>query len=197
MFERYTDQARRVLVQAQDEARMRNHNYIGTEHLLLGLVNEGGGVAAEALESLGISLETVRQQVEAIIGMGQQAPRDGHLPFTARTEKVLELCSREAFVFGHHYIGTEHLLLALNRESDGVAGQVLAGLGADLGRVSRQVTELLRGDQGEDETWTARAAGRSGEAGHAESELSEILGRLDSIESRLWVIEQSHLPPQP
>src|SRR5207247_7818010 len=137
MFERFTDRARRVVVLAQEEARMLNHNYIGTEHILLGLTREGEGVAAKALESLGISQEAVRQQVEEIIGQGQQAP-SGHIPFTPRAKKVLELSLREAHQLGHNYIGTEHLLLGLIREGEGVAAQVLLKLGVDLQR-SRQV----------------------------------------------------------
>ena len=124
MFERFTDRARRVVVLAQEEARMLNHNYIGTEHILLGLIHEGEGVAAKALESLGISLEAVRQQVEEIIGQGQQAP-SGHIPFTPRAKKVLELSLREALQLGHNYIGTEHILLGLIREGDGVAVKIL------------------------------------------------------------------------
>ncbi|MGH7733948.1 MAG: Clp protease N-terminal domain-containing protein, partial [Gemmatimonadales bacterium] len=138
MFERFTDRARRVVVLAQEEARMLNHNYIGTEHLLLGLIHEGKGVAAKALESLGISLEAVRQQVEEIIGQGQQAP-SGHIPFTPRAKKVLEHSLREATQLGHDHIGTEHILLGLIREGDGVAAQVLVKLGADLNRVRQQV----------------------------------------------------------
>ena len=130
MFERFTDRARRVVVLAQEEARMLNHDYIGTEHILLGLIREGDGVAAKALESLGISLEAVRQQVEEIIGRGQQAP-SGHIPFTPRAKKVLELSLREALQLGHNYIGTEHILLGLIREGEGVAAQVLVKLGAD------------------------------------------------------------------
>ena len=130
MFERFTDRARRVVVLAQEEARMLNHNYIGTEHILLGLIHEGEGVAAKALESLGIYLEAVRSQVEEIIGQGQQAP-SGHIPFTPRAKKVLELSLREALQLGHNYIGTEHILLGLIREGEGVAAQVLVKLGAD------------------------------------------------------------------
>ena len=115
------------MVLAQEEARMLNHNYIGTEHILLGLISEGEGVAAKALESLGIALEGVRQQVEEIIGQGQQAP-SGHIPFTPRAKKVLELSLREALQLGHNYIGTEHILLGLIREGEGVAAQVLTGL---------------------------------------------------------------------
>jgi ATP-dependent Clp protease ATP-binding subunit ClpC len=147
MFERFTDRARRVVVLAQEEARLLDHNYIGTEHLLLGLIHEGQGVAARALESLGISLEAVRQQVEQIIGRGQQAP-SGHIPFTPRAKRVLELSLREAHQLGHDYIGTEHILLGLIREGEGVASQVLVRLGADLNRVRRQVIQLLPGHQG-------------------------------------------------
>src|SRR3954449_9880510 len=147
MFERFTDRARRVVVLAQEEARMLNHNYIGTEHILLGLIHEGEGVAAKALESLGISLEGVRSQVEEIIGQGQQAP-SGHIPFTPRAKKVLELSLREALQLGHNYIGTEHILLGLIREGEGVAAQVLVKLGADLSRVRQQVIQLLSGYQG-------------------------------------------------
>src|ERR687886_179523 len=142
MFERFTDRARRVVVLAQEEARMLSHNYIGTEHILLGLIHEGEGVAAKALESLGISLEAVRAQVEEIIGQGQQAP-SGHIPFTPRAKKVLELSLREALQLGHNYIGTEHILLGLIREGEGVAAQVLVKLGADLNRVRQQVIQLL------------------------------------------------------
>jgi len=147
MFERFTDRARRVVVLAQEEARMLNHNYIGTEHILLGLIHEGEGVAAKALESLGISLDAVRQQVEEIIGQGQQAP-SGHIPFTPRAKKVLELSLREALQLGHNYIGTEHILLGLIREGDGVAAQVLVSLGCDLNRARQQVIQLLHGYPG-------------------------------------------------
>src|SRR6187551_1609580 len=147
MFERFTDRARRVVVLAQEEARMLNHNYIGTEHILLGLIHEGEGVAAKSLESLGISLEGVRTQVEEIIGQGQQAP-SGHIPFTPRAKKVLELSLREALQLGHNYIGTEHILLGLIREGEGVAAQVLQKLGADLNRVRQQVIQLLSGYSG-------------------------------------------------
>ena len=132
---------------AQEEARLLSHNYIGTEHILLGLAHEGQGVAAKALESLGISLEAVRGEVEAIIGQGQSAPV-GHIPFTPRAKKVLELSLREALQLGHNYIGTEHILLGLIREGEGVAAQVLVKLGADLSRVRRQVIQLLTGYAG-------------------------------------------------
>ncbi len=147
MFERFTDRARRVVVLAQEEARLLNHNYIGTEHILLGLIHEGEGVAAKALESLGISLEAVRHQVEEIIGQGGSSP-SGHIPFTPRAKKVLELSLREALQLGHNYIGTEHILLGLIREGEGVAAQVLVKLGADLSRVRQQVIQLLSGYSG-------------------------------------------------
>jgi len=147
MFERFTDRARRVVVLAQEEARMLNHSYIGTEHILLGLIHEGEGVAAKALESLSISLGAVREQVQEIIGQGQQTP-SGHIPFTPRAKKVLELSLREALQLGHNYIGTEHILLGLIREGEGVAAQVLVKLGADLNRVRQTVIQLLSGYQG-------------------------------------------------
>jgi ATP-dependent Clp protease ATP-binding subunit ClpC len=147
LFERFTDRARRVVVLAQEEARLLNHNYIGTEHILLGLIHEGEGVAAKALESLGISLEAVRSQVEEIIGQGGSSP-SGHIPFTPRAKKVLELSLREALQLGHNYIGTEHILLGLIREGEGVAAQVLVKLGADLSRVRQQVIQLLSGYSG-------------------------------------------------
>ena len=147
MFERFTDRARRTVVLAQEEARMLNHNYIGTEHILLGLIHEGEGVAAKALELLGISLQVVRQQVEEIIGLGTQPPA-GHIPFTPRAKKVLELSLRESLQLGHNYIGTEHILLGLIREGNGVAAQVLVKLGADLNRVRQQVIQLLHAYQG-------------------------------------------------
>jgi hypothetical protein len=142
MFERFTDRARRVVVLAQEEARLLNHNHIGTEHILLGLIHEGEGVAYLALTELGISLDAVRAQVEAEIGQGSEAP-GGHIPFTPRAKKVLELSLREALQLGHNYIGTEHILLGLIREGEGVAAQVLVGLGAGLDRVRGQVVQLL------------------------------------------------------
>ncbi|MDN5716050.1 MAG: ATP-dependent Clp protease ATP-binding subunit [Janibacter sp.] len=166
MFERFTDRARRVVVLAQEEARLLNHNYIGTEHILLGLIHEGEGVASKALESLGISLDAVREQVQDIIGPGQQAP-SGHIPFTPRAKKVLELSLREALQLGHNYIGTEHILLGLIREGEGVATQVLVKLGADLGRVRQTVIQLISGYQGGKE---GQAAGVGAGAGPAEGQ---------------------------
>ena len=144
MFERFTDRARRVAVLAQEEARLLHHNYIGTEHILLGLIGEGEGVAAKALESLGISLEAVRQHVGEITGQGQQAP-SGHIPFTPRATKVLELSLREALKLGHNYIGTEHILLGLIREGDGVAAQVLVKLGGDTLALADQAEQDVLG----------------------------------------------------
>ena len=185
MLERFSDRARRVVVLAQEEARTLNHNYIGTEHILLGLIHEGDGVAARSLESLGISLDAVRQQVEEIIGRGQQAP-SGHIPFTPRAKKVLELSLREALQLGHGYIGTEHILLGLLREGDGVAAQVLVRLGADLNRVLGQVILLLHGYQGQD-------------VGSAGSDLREraravlpddALAWFDALDLRLTALER-------
>ncbi len=144
MFEQFTDRARRVVVLAQAEARLLNHNYIGTEHILLGLVQEGEGIAAKALDSLGVPLQTIRDQVVEIIGKGGESPT-GHIPFTPRAKKVLELALRESLQLGHKYIGTEHILLGLVREGDGVAAQILQRLGADLTRVRQAVVSLLSG----------------------------------------------------
>lgn len=176
MFERFTDRARRVVVLAQEEARMLNHNYIGTEHILLGLIHEGEGVASKALESLGISLESVREQVQEIIGQGQQAP-SGHIPFTPRAKKVLELSLREALQLGHNYIGTEHILLGLIREGEGVAAQVLVKLGADLNRVRQQVIQLISGYQGKEGAGAGAGAGVQQEGTPAGSLVLDQFGR--------------------
>ena len=157
VFERFTDRARRVLVLAQEEARLLNHSFIGTEHILLGLIHEGEGVAAKALESLGISLEAVREKVEETIGMAGTAP-SGSPPFTPRAKKVLELSLREALQLGHSYIGTEHMLLGLVREGEGVAATVLVSLGADLGRVRQQVIQLMSGNQGKEAVGASQGA---------------------------------------
>jgi ATP-dependent Clp protease ATP-binding subunit ClpC len=179
LFERFTDRARRVVVLAQEEARLLNHNYIGTEHILLGLIHEGEGVAAKALESLGISLEAVRNQVEEIIGQGGSSP-SGHIPFTPRAKKVLELSLREALQLGHNYIGTEHVLLGLIREGEGVAAQVLVKLGADLSRVRQQVIQLLSGYSGASGSESGKAgatAGGSGEGAPSGSLVLDQFGR--------------------
>jgi len=201
MFERFTDRARRVVVLAQEEARMLNHNYIGTEHILLGLIHEGEGVAAKGLEALGISLEAVRSQVEEIIGQGQQAP-SGHIPFTPRAKKVLELSLREALQLGHNYIGTEHILLGLIREGEGVAAQVLVKLGADLNRVRQQVIQLLSGYQGK-EAVTAGAPegtpatslvldqfGRNLTVAAREGKLDPVIGREKEIERVMQILSR-------
>lgn len=165
MFERFTDRARRVVVLAQEEARMLNHNYIGTEHILLGLIHEGEGVAAKALESLDINLQGVREKVQEKIGPGQNAP-SGHIPFTPRAKKVLELSLREALQLGHNYIGTEHILLGLIREGEGVAAQVLVEMNADLNKVRQQVIQLLSGYSGGDQQEKAGAGvGQGGASG--------------------------------
>ena len=178
MFERFTDRARRVVVLAQEEARALNHNYIGTEHILLGLIREGEGVAAKALESMGISREAVRSEVEDIIGKGSQPP-SGYIPFTPRAKKVLELSLREALQLGHKYIGTEHILLGLIREGEGVAAQVLVKLGADLPRVRQQVIQLLSGYEGQGDE--SQEPGTSEPAGAGVG--SATLGRSSNNES--------------
>jgi len=185
MFERFTDRARRVVVLAQEEARMLNHNYVGTEHILLALIREGGGVAAKALESLGITEEAARQQVEEVVGPGQTGPQRGHLPFTPRAKKTLQLSLREAIALGHAHIGTEHILLGLVRADDGVAIQVLNSLGVDPNRVRQQVIQLVSARRVQEEPGTGRATGRG-----KRKLLSELRGRLDSLEWRLSVLEQ-------
>jgi ATP-dependent Clp protease ATP-binding subunit ClpC len=178
VFERFTDRARRVVVLAQEEARLLNHNYIGTEHILLGLLNEGEGIAAKALESLGINLSSVREQVVEIIGQGQQAPT-GHIPFTPRAKKVLELSLREALQLGHNYIGTEHILLGLIREGEGVAAQVLQKLGAELQKVRQTVIQLLSGPQGsEDQPSTASTGGPTSSRSEQSSSGSTVLDQF-------------------
>ncbi|HEV8626199.1 MAG TPA: ATP-dependent Clp protease ATP-binding subunit [Acidimicrobiia bacterium] len=203
MFERFTDRARRVVVLAQEEARLLNHNYIGTEHILLGLIHEGEGVAAKALESLGISLEAVRAQVEEIIGQGGSSP-SGHIPFTPRAKKVLELSLREALQLGHNYIGTEHILLGLIREGEGVAAQVLVKLGADLSRVRQQVIQLLSGYAGQKEPSTSGAATEAAPTGSLvldqfgrnlaqlarEKKLDPVIGRDKEIERVMQVLSR-------
>jgi ATP-dependent Clp protease ATP-binding subunit ClpC len=158
MFERFTGRSRRVVVLAQEEARMLNHEYVGTEHILLGLIREDGGVAAQSLESLGISEEAARRQVEEIVGRGQAGPARGHLPFTPRGKKVLQLSLREAIALGHGHVGTEHILLGLIREDEGVARRVLNGLGADPDRIRQQVIRLVSARQIHEEPRTAAPA---------------------------------------
>jgi ATP-dependent Clp protease ATP-binding subunit ClpA len=219
MFERFTDRARRVVVLAQEEARDLGHNYIGTEHILLGLLREPEGIAAQAMEALGISLDAVRWEVREIIGQGEGTTLPSHIPFTPRAKKVLELSLREALQLGHNYIGTEHILLGLIREGEGAAAQVLVKLGADLNRVRQQVIMTLHAGEAEAEQFlpgegsivveeesssvrrTARASGAAhvappvrvvGSRIQLESlnvRLSEMLGRLDQIAERLATIE--------
>jgi ATP-dependent Clp protease ATP-binding subunit ClpC len=190
MFERFTDRARRVVVLAQEEARMLNHGHIGTEHILLGLIHEDTGVAARALQSLGITEEAVRQQVQEIVGRGDQAPPGTHIPFTPQATKALQLSLRETMQLGHSHIGTEHILLGLIREGEGTAVQVLVRLGADLNRVRHLVIEMLRDSQGDDEPGTARAAKRASGAGPGKRKLlSQLLARVDSMDSRLSALE--------
>ncbi|HEY5891361.1 MAG TPA: ATP-dependent Clp protease ATP-binding subunit [Acidimicrobiia bacterium] len=200
MFERFTDRARRVVVLAQEEARLLNHNYIGTEHILLGLLNEGEGIAAQALESLDIDLTSVRDEVVKIIGQGKQSP-SGHIPFTPRAKKVLELSLREALQLGHNYIGTEHILLGLIREGEGVAAQVLQQLGAELQKVRQTVIQLLSGPGGSEEQ--APQASGSGSRSESSSSGSTVLdqfgrnltglakeGKLDPVIGRNREIER-------
>jgi ATP-dependent Clp protease ATP-binding subunit ClpC len=187
MFERFTDSARRVVVLAQEEARMLSHNYIGTEHLLLGLIHEGEGVAARALEALGIRIGPVREQVVDITGRGEHAP-SGHIPFTPRAKKVLELALRESRQLGHNYIGTEHILLGLIREGEGVAARVLVSLGADLNRARQQVIELLHGFQGK-EAGLGAPSGAMWSRLPGRGRLEDIGGKLDVIADRLTAIE--------
>jgi ATP-dependent Clp protease ATP-binding subunit ClpC len=202
MFEKFTDKARRVVVLAQEEAKLLNHNYIGTEHILLGLIHEGEGVAAKALESLGINLDSVRDQVQEIIGQGQQAPT-GHIPFTPRAKKVLELSLREALQLGHSYIGTEHLLLGLIREGEGVAAQVLTRLGADTNRVRQQVIQLLSGFQGKETVQVGGEQvapqkgsqildqyGKNLTQSAAEGKLDPVIGREREIERVMQILSR-------
>jgi ATP-dependent Clp protease ATP-binding subunit ClpC len=202
MFEKFSDRARRVIVLAQEEARMLNHNYIGTGHLLLGLIHEGNGSAVRALESLGISLEDVRQHVEEMVPRGQHE-LSGHIPFKPRAKKALELSLRESQQLGHDYIGTEHILLGLIREGEGVAAQVLVALGADLNRVRQQVLRLL-GEGASQEAREKEPGGPPEAAGDlagmgpglrvvgSPAQLAEILSQLRSIDTRLAAV-QRHL----
>ena len=191
MFERFTDRARRVIVLAQEEARMLEHNYIGTEHLLLGLIHEGEGVAAKALRALDVDLDTLRREVEALVGRGQE-PLAGHIPFTPQAKKVLELALRESVQLGHDYIGTEHLLLGLIREGEGPAAQVLQQRGIELNMVRQEVIRLLHGYEvrgGRRGRRVVRAS--SGGEGVTLAEVSHqlrVLGaRLAAIEEKLGI----------
>src|SRR5580658_8437632 len=191
MFGRFTDEARRVLDLALDEARTLNSNRVGTEHILLGLVQERDGIAAEALDLVGISLDAVRQQIEQITGQGHEAPAPSHQQYTLRAKRALDMSLREALQLGHHHIGTEHILLGLLREGEGPAAQVLIELGADLSRVREQVL-LLLDDAQDGEGDPARPAapgpaqpGPADGGTTAESRmLAEILGRIEAMDAR-------------
>ena len=205
MFERFTDRARRVVVLAQEEARMLNHNYIGTEHVLLGLIHEGEGVAAKALESLGISLEAVRSQVEEIIGQGQAAPT-GHIPFTPRAKKVLEMSLREALQLGDNFIGSEHVLLGLLREGQGVGAQVLAERGVTLTALRDRLEDVERDPEPEPRPGDApRGAGEDDDPGEEMIHVpGEHFARLVAEVARLRELLRHHgidpdeqLPPEP
>ena len=194
MFERFTDRARRVVVLAQEEARMLYQDYIGTEHILLGLVHEGQGVAAKTLESLGVSVQVVREQVEEIIGRGERPP-SGHIEFTPQVKTVLELAQREALQLGHNYIGTEHILLGLIREGAGVAAQVLVKLGADDKRVRQQIIHVLE-YHGEEAVLEGGPSGQASNENRAPVDehenrrlIDELVRRVSALESRLAALE--------
>jgi len=186
MFERFTDQARRIVALAQEEARTLNHNDIGTEDILLALIHEGSGIAAQALKALGITEEAARQRVEEVTDRDRQGPRRGRVPLTPLAKKVLELSLREAIAIGSSRIGTEHILLGLVRLGESPAEQVLAGLGVDPNRVRQQVIRLVSASRGNQEPETERAA----DDGRKRKLPPELGGRLDSLEWRLSVIEQ-------
>ena len=193
MFERFTDRARRVVVLAQEEARMLSHGYIGTEHLLLGLIHEGGGASGAALESLSITLDDARAQVVSIVPRGQE-PLSGHIPFTPRAKKILELSLREALDLGHSSIGPEHILLGIVREGQGVANQVLATLGANGPRVRAEVMRFIQ--QGETEAEAEAEEERvvrlppDVRLVGSPAQLTRVMRRLDQIDGRLAAIEQ-------
>src|SRR5215475_13859166 len=197
MFERFTDRARRVVVLAQEEARFLNHGYIGTEHVLLGLIREEDGIAAKALSALDIELQAVRDRVREICGAGEEPQLEGHIPFTPRAKLVFELSLREALQLGHDYIGTEHILLGLVREGNGVAAQILVELGADLNRVRHRVIGLLTGrlstqpGRGERRDPVGLSVQRRNLPSRRERLLtSGFRARLNELESRLGAVEQ-------
>ena len=178
MFERFTDRARRVIVLAQEEARSLQHNYIGTEHLLLGLIREGEGVAAKALAAKGVELDATRKQVEEMIGKGN-ASTSGHIPFTTHAKQVLELSLREALQLGHSYIGTEHILLGLIREGEGVGTQVLIKMDVDLGELRSTTIDMIRGNSGsaEGKGELANAGGMADKSNKSGSAILDQFGR--------------------
>ena len=188
MFERFTDEAQHAVVLAQEEASLLGHNYIGAEHVLLGLIQEGTGLAAQALESAGVTHDAARRQVEGIVGRGkgQQA---GHIPFTPHAKKALQLALREALHLGDNCIGTEHILLAVLREGDGPAIQALEHLGVEPGQLRRKVVDLARRQRDQDEPSTARTAARPARAGGKRKMLADIIGQLDAVQTRLVALE--------
>jgi ATP-dependent Clp protease ATP-binding subunit ClpC len=188
MFERFTDRARRVVVWAQEEARGFNHNYIGTEHLLLGLIEEGEGLGAKTLIAVGVDLEMVRGELDIRVGRGASTPK-GHIPFTPRAKKVLELALREAMRLGHNYIGTEHVLLGLLREGQGVGAQILmTRVDGGLERVEKEVLQQLGGVQAP--TPLKDAIAQAPQAVVSAVAQDETLKRLEAIEARLTAIER-------
>ena len=195
MFERFTDRARRVVVLAQEEARMLEHDYIGTEHVLLGLIHEGEGVAAKALRALDVDLDTLRREVEALVGRGHE-PKTGHIPFTPQAKKVLELALRESVQLGHDYIGTEHLLLGLVREGEGPAAQVLQQRDIELNKVRQEVIRLLHGYQAGEgrrgrRTARARPGGEIATLEEISHQLRVLGARLAAIEEKLGIEESA------
>ena len=196
MFERFTDQSRRAVVLAQEEARQLNHNYIGTEHLLAGLRRETLGVAARALESAGITMDAVRAEIEKLVGRGQLAP-SGHIPFTPRAKKCLELSLREALNLGHNYIGTGHLLLGLIGNDDCVAVQVLGGLGADLGQLRAQVIRAIEEQPEGQDSFPPLHPRRVVLTSGVQDLLNTIDGRLSAIERRLDIARPGDQAAQP
>ena len=200
MFERFTDRARRVIVMAQQEARLLSHSYIGTEHLLLGLLADGGGTAAQALESLGVTLEAAREQVREMVGEGQQ-PQQGHIPFTPRAKRVLELSLREALNLGDDHIGTEHLLLGLLAEADDVGAQIVARLGASPRAVREKVIELTGAVPDpaalEMRSWTRSARIRGVPLSDVRELLASVDRRLSAIERHLGIAAAPDEPEDP
>jgi len=205
MFERFADSARRVVVLAQEEARRLDHNYIGTEHILLGLIHEGDGVAAKALGSLGVELGAARAMVEEIIGRGEQTP-SGDIPFTVRSKKVLELSFRESLELGHDYIGTEHILLGLAREGKGVAARMLKDSRVPLAKVRERVLELARETPAEPPAPLSPLSrlGPPVQAAEVLRRLDELAAKVDAVIDRLESIERhlggpdaSGAPPAP
>jgi ATP-dependent Clp protease ATP-binding subunit ClpC len=199
MFNRFTERARKVIILAKEEARRFNHDYIGTEHILLGLIREGEGVAAAVLQKMGVSLENIRLEVEKLVQPGPTTQIIGDIPFTPRAKKALELAAEEARSLGHNYIGTEHLLLGLIREGEGIASQVLLNLGLDLNTVRNEVMELLGsalpgfgqgGQQAKTKTPALDAFGRDLTTLARENKLDPVIGRLQEIERVIQILSR-------